>query len=330
MRTQDETGAAINLRQLAYFAALADHGSMSAAANALGVTQPSVSVAIARLEGSLGMPLARRVRKGIQLTEAGALLAGTAAEILAKLDQTLATIRAMEDSPRGHVRLGLPAGLSLSLSVPLIETIYAEHPEIRLSIIEGMSDEILRWIEEDRIDIGCVYGDITTSGLICDPLMTEEFFLVTAPDSWPGQFGPDGVAIEKISPEILAGLPIVSLGARGARSIQRKVETNFGIRLNIIATINSLPQIIEMVSRASAYAILTHGSVFRHVEAGQLALVPFGNAEFRLTSHLVRKRSRAVSKAATTVESCARLIAGEMVERHAIRGVEPGTTDAPA
>lgn len=321
MKSDDDVGSALNLKQLSYLVALAEYGSMSAAASALSIAQPSISTGIARLERNVGTQLVLRVRMGIQMTEAGTLLARSGAEVIRQLDQALAAVRHLDSVPRGSVTIGLPAGLSLSLSVPLIETMYADHPDIRLSIIEGMSDEILRWLAEDRIDMGCVYGDPIDSELVFEPLMTEEFFLVTAADDWEGKIGPDGTAMEPVSPEVLAQLPLVTIGARGARSIQNKVENRFGIKLNVIATINSLPQIIEMVGRASAYAILTHGSVHKHVASGQLVLVPFQGAGLGLTSYLVTKRSRPISAAARTVEHCARSIIREVVARHRIRGV---------
>lgn len=74
MKTVD-TAPTVDLRQIYYFIALADHGSISAAAEALGMAQPSLSENMAKLERRLNVKLALRAARGVELTEAGRALA---------------------------------------------------------------------------------------------------------------------------------------------------------------------------------------------------------------------------------------------------------------
>ena len=156
-------------------------------------------------------------------------------------------------------------------------------------------------------------------------LLTEELFLVTAPDNWQGEIGPDGVALSAISAAKLQELPLVLTSlTHGARKLQEKFARSVGVQLNVVAAIDSLPHIIEMVSRASAYTILSHGAVIKQVADGTLALVPIEEPTIRRTAYMVRKRSRPVTKACAVVELCIFTIIREMVGRYDIKAVLHG------
>jgi LysR family transcriptional regulator, nitrogen assimilation regulatory protein len=129
MRRIDKALATLNLKRLSYFIALAEHGSISAAANALNMAQPSLSENISKLEEELDSKLAIRGARGIQMTEAGMALAKRGREILKSVDSMTEEIRQIGGDPRGSVSIGLPPSLSILLSVPLFETVYNEHPK---------------------------------------------------------------------------------------------------------------------------------------------------------------------------------------------------------
>lgn len=323
MKQGREGHTLLNLRQMNYLIALAEHGSISAAAGALQMAQTSMSENIARLEKSLGIQLATRGSRGIQMTRAGELLAMRSAEILGRIDDAVHEVMNMSTEAQGVVELAMPPGISLLLSVPLLETIHAEYPDIRLSITEGLSGDILDWIENDRIDIGLAYDAYESSVFSREPMVTEEVFLVTAPDNWHGEIGPDGLAKDPVSVEDLADLPLVMTSSRGAQALQQKVSNHFGVHLDVIATLNSLPQIVEMVSRASAYAILAHGAVYRQVQQEKLAMVRIKDSALSRTAYMVRKRSKSSSRAVQVVEEHARSILREMMERYGIHASLP-------
>ena len=325
MANIEKSHALLNFRQLSYFLALAEHGSISAAASAMNMAQPSLSENIAKLEKMLDVQLAIRGTRGIQMTEAGVELARRGGEILKSIDDLVEDIRCLSGEPRGPISVGLPPSLSILLSVPLLETIHSEYPEIRLHIAEAMSGDILDWIGSDRVDVGCVYEAYDSAPYSFEPLLTEELFLITAPDNWQGEIGPDGVALQAISAAKLQELPLVLTSlTHGARKLQEKFARSVGIQLNVVAAIDSLPHIIEMVSRASAYTILSHGAVIKQVADGTLALVPIEEPTIRRTAYVVRKRSRPVTKACAIVELSIFTIIQEMVRRYSIKAVLHG------
>src|SRR5882672_5759847 len=84
---------AVELRQLRYFATMADGGSISAAATKLGISQPSLSEVVSRLEKELGVQLVVRTARGMQLTDAGVALARHARDVVRSVDIALDEVR---------------------------------------------------------------------------------------------------------------------------------------------------------------------------------------------------------------------------------------------
>lgn len=324
MAAMDDPQDVLKLKQLSYFLTLAEYGSISAAANALNMAQPSLSENIAKLERQLDVKLAIRGSRGIQMTEAGMMLVNRGRDILDSVDHLVQDLRLLNGEPRGPVSVGFPPSLSLLLSVPLLETIQFEHQHIRLHIAEAMSGDILDWLANDRIDVGCVYEISDSSPYSFEPILTEELFLVAATDNWDDEFGPDGVARTPITAAQLENLPLVLTSpTHGARKLQEKFARAGGFTLNVVAAIDSLTHIVEMVSRASAYSILSHGAVIKEVAEGRLGLIRIAEPTIRRTAYMVRKRSRPVSNASAIVENTISTIIRELVERYDIQATLP-------
>lgn len=321
--SNEEIRGALQIRQLSYFLTLAQYGSISAAANALNMAQPSLSENIAKLEKQLDVQLAIRGTRGVQLTEAGMKLVERGTNILQSVEDLVSELRNLSSDPRGPVSIAFPPALGLILSVPLLETINNEHQDIRMHISEAMSGDILEWVENERIDFGCAYEVASTAPYMSVPLLTEEMFLVTAPDNWDDKFI-DGVAAKPIKASQIESLPLVLTSpSHGARKIQDKFAKAGGFQYNIIATIDSLPQIVEMVSRASAYSILPHGAVMKQVAAGDVGLVRIVEPTIFRTAYIVRKRSRPITQAGIIAEEAIKSVVAEMIERYNIQATVP-------
>jgi DNA-binding transcriptional LysR family regulator len=122
----------IDVAKLATLRAVADHGSLSAAGQALHLTQPGVSRQLAVLERRLGTLLVRRTRQGVQLTEAGRILLGHADAVLARLELAESEIRELSGLRRGTVRLGAFLSALVHLSAETGALLGADHPGIVL------------------------------------------------------------------------------------------------------------------------------------------------------------------------------------------------------
>ena len=313
---------ALDVRQLHYFVTLAEQGSISSAAAVLHMAQPSLSENLMRLERKLGVQLVLRSGRGIMLTEAGDLLARHGREIVAAAGRAVDEIRHVGTEARGPVAIGLPPSLGLLLSVPLAETMQSEFPDVRLRITEGMSGNIAEWIEEERIDLGCVYEVRDNHELLFQPLLDEKLFFVSAPDNVPGCIDAADPAAPTIRGADLQTLPLaLPATSHGARKVVERFARAAGIKLNVVVEIDSLPQLITMATRASAYTILPHAAVIDEVAAGTLRLIEIVEPTMTRTAYLLRKRSRAITRASQAVEQAIGIIVREMIERFRLDAV---------
>src|SRR5258705_3592282 len=96
----------MDLRHLRYFVMVAEERHFTRAAERLGIGQPPLSVQIQRLEREIGVPLFRRLSRGVELTEAGALLLDNTRQILAQVERALADVQRLSRGETGHLRVG--------------------------------------------------------------------------------------------------------------------------------------------------------------------------------------------------------------------------------
>lgn len=153
----------MELRVLQYFLAIAREQSISAAAQALHVSQPALSVQIQNLERELGKSLFIRSTKGsrgIQLTEEGILLRDRGEEILELVRKTEQTIASSEDTIVGDVHIGAGESDILHVFAQAAKILQKRYPHIHYHIASGNSTYVLEQLDKGLIDFGLLYGAI--------------------------------------------------------------------------------------------------------------------------------------------------------------------------
>jgi len=149
--------------RLRAFVALADHGSVRAAASALVVTESTVSAAVRALGEEVGVALLEKEGRGVRLTPAGARYAGYARRILGLLDEATAAAWGEADPRRGHVRLGAVTTAGEHLLPALLASFRARHPDVTLGVEVAPSAVVwpmLRHHEVDVVVAGSPPGDL--------------------------------------------------------------------------------------------------------------------------------------------------------------------------
>lgn len=124
----------MDMRQLSYFVAVYEQGSISAAARHCAVAQPSVSSALQQLESQLGCPLFLRLPKGVRATEEGERLYSQACQILSQLQAIKASFK--KPAKRLQFRLGLVRALGVERMCQLLNDFNAELPGLELHLVE--------------------------------------------------------------------------------------------------------------------------------------------------------------------------------------------------
>lgn len=133
------------------FVAVADHSSMTAAANARYLTQGAISQQIRRLEDMLGSRLFERDRRGLRLTRSGEQLLARSRPLLALNDDIWSAMT--EGAVAGKVRLGLPYDLVGPCLAPVIKDFAAAHPQVDISLICAASPELLAALASGEVDL---------------------------------------------------------------------------------------------------------------------------------------------------------------------------------
>lgn len=147
----------LDLVRLRVLAAVARHGSITAAAKELHYSQPSVSHHLAKLEAETGAQLLQRVGRGIRLTEAGQLLAERAGEILGRVDAAAAELSSHVGLDAGRVRL---AGFSSALSTLVPQaaaTLARNYPGLDLSLVDSHPEEALAMLRAGHVDVAVIF-----------------------------------------------------------------------------------------------------------------------------------------------------------------------------
>ena len=170
----------MTLQQLTYFLAAAEHGSFSAAANALLMAQPSLSEQIRRLEAELGVPLFTRAGRGLALTDAGRLLIPHAERTLAEAQAAIESVREVRDVSGGTVAFGTFGSAHYYLLGGLVQDFRTRYPQVRVRVIGQNSDEVADAVRDGELEAGLVAIPVDDRGLDVRPAFDEEVLYLSA------------------------------------------------------------------------------------------------------------------------------------------------------
>ncbi len=146
------------LRQLEYFVAAAEIGTFSRAAARCHVSHAAIALAVTDLERTLGVQLLlRRKAKGVTLTPAGQRVLADARALLGQAEELQSTAEASGGQLAGRLRLGCYTVLAPFFVPPLLDTFAAEHPLLRLDIVEDAQHELQRLLLDGDIEVALLY-----------------------------------------------------------------------------------------------------------------------------------------------------------------------------
>ncbi|MGH8032237.1 MAG: LysR substrate-binding domain-containing protein [Luteimonas sp.] len=174
----------MNLRDLKYLVALADHRHFGRAAAASFVSQPTLSTQIRKLEAELGVSLVERAPRKVMLTPAGRDAAERARRIVADVEQMREAARRSRDPEAGSVRFGIFPTLGPYLLPHVVGPIRARFPELELLLVEEKSDVLLERLRDGRLDAVLLTLPVHDNQLHVERLF-EEPFLLAVPASHP-------------------------------------------------------------------------------------------------------------------------------------------------
>ncbi|MGY3040229.1 LysR family hydrogen peroxide-inducible transcriptional activator [Rhodanobacter sp. TND4EL1] len=170
----------MNLRDLQYLVALAEHRHFGRAANACFVSQPTLSTQIKKLEDELGVPLVERAPRKVLLTDVGRDIASRARGVLNEIEQIRGVARRTLDPESGTVRLGIFPTLGPYLLPHVLPLVRKAFPRLELLLVEEKTETVLRLLHEGKLDAGILALPLHEDSLHQEFLFEEPFLLAVS------------------------------------------------------------------------------------------------------------------------------------------------------
>lgn len=171
----------MELHQLRYFCAIVKAGSFTRAAEKQGVSQPTLSQQIRKLETSVGATLFERQGRTLRLTQAGTVFYPAAQEILSSTKRAEAQVRQLETDIRGPLRVGVIPTILPYLIAPRLPSFQREFPEIDVTLTEDLTERLVDELLTGELDLIIVSLPLHSDGIVCSALLRDPLVLVTPP-----------------------------------------------------------------------------------------------------------------------------------------------------
>lgn len=243
-----------NRRQLEYFLAVADSGSMSRAAKALGMSQPSLSEAINALELHFGASLFQRLPAGVELTSAGRELMGPAAQVLRSFEAAEASVGPVREKKAGRLSIVCPPTLAQDPLAGMIGRFRKTYPPVFISVSRPKRwSQVGRFVLNGKAELAVTVEQHVPRDLVVEPFI-EQVLTALVP---PTAAVEDGVDLETL---LACGLVTTPRGGVTRRALEQHLGES-------------------LVSAAVTVETLHQGSMIPLVLAGLgVALVPQSQA----------------------------------------------------
>lgn len=282
----------MEIRELNYFIAVAECGSISKAAQKLFITQPNLSRQLQKLEEELGQKLLIRGNKNAELSDAGKLLYKRAKEITELASKTRDELSSDNGELAGTVSIGGGESYAVELIARAAKDMKDDHPRVKFDFFSGDTDAVTEKLDKGLIDFGILIepSDLTKYNSLRLPLK----------DTWGILARDDSPVANKsfVTPKDLQDLPLIF----SVHSFKKNAITEWfdktPEKLNVVATYNLLYNASLMVKQGIGYAVGLDKIVGTSSESG-LKFIPF---EPRLETHLdvAWKKSAVLSRTSET------------------------------
>ena len=283
----------MDVRQLRYFVRVTELKSFTRAAEVLHIAQPAIGTQIRKLEEELQAQLITRHSRGVEMTEAGALLRERALAILHEVDTTKQLLRDFSHPPRGTVRLGITPSTNPQIATELIQRAATELPNVQIVVREAMNTMLLDWVQAQQIDFALVYlrGEDLPDCTI-EHLAEEDAVFVQSPHAVMAPSLTVTLAEVCDYPLVMPGLP------HQLRGLLHATAGSIGLEVDVAYEMDSISTTLEIVERNLAGCVLPFGAVAKRFADGRLVARTIVEPRLTLNKALVSSRKgRPLSKA---------------------------------
>jgi LysR family transcriptional regulator, nitrogen assimilation regulatory protein len=297
----------MDTHRLKYFLRIAEEGSITRAASALGIAQPALSRQIRLLEEDLGVSLFRRTRRGVQLTDEGERLRASTAAPLRQLELAVQYAGSPLARIERGVRLGLPESAVDMLAAPLITSLSTVFSNVTFAVTAGSTDELVEAMLKGAVDVALI-NPVPDDRVFYRDLVAEDLVVVGGPAS-------DLDTERAVTFTELVDLPLViPRSPTGIGNLLENAALRVKVNIDHRITTDSLDVAKRLIEAGLVYGVLPLSACLREVENNQLRHAPLREPTLtqRLgvaaTSQLELPREFTVKLGNTLREETARLV----------------------
>jgi len=257
----------MQLAQIQGFLAVAHQGGVSRAADTLGITQPALTARLNALEEELGQPLFVRSRRGVRLTDAGRAFLPYAQQAVESLARGLTEVSEIAHGTAGELVLGVAPAVSTYVLPHVLVRFAERHPQARLIVRTGHSEEIVEMVVRDEVHAGL--GRLVHHPLVeSRPVFDEELVLVSRPGSPIAGHG----AIARTE---LAEAPLILFDRTSSYyELTTTIVREAGVRPRGMIELDNIEAAKRMVGAGLGVALLPRTSVVDELDSGSLVALP--------------------------------------------------------
>ncbi len=255
---------AITITQLTAFLAVVRGGSVTAAADELVVTQPSISSAVAALGRELGCELLEREGRGIRLSSAGAAFAPYAADVIGLLAKGRAAAREASAAAARSLEIAAVTTAAESFVPGLMRAFAEEHPDVDLTLVVGNRQDVLERVLSHSADVAITGKPPGDDRLQAEPFMENEIVCITAPED-PGAGGGGLVTAAELSDRCW----LLREPGSGTRTLGEQFLADQGLEPRTL-TLGSNGAIKQAARAGLGISLLSKAAVETELESGLL------------------------------------------------------------
>ena len=282
----------VDLRQLEIFAKVAEFGSFSKAAEALYLTQPTVSEHIRTLEDEFGVRLLDRLGRGAAVTRAGALLLSYAQRMLALSREARQAMESFQGRMSGELLIGASTIPGEYVLPALIGRFKEKYPDISITLLIGDSQAAVDWVAEGRAELAVVGARLSVRGIEYKELMPDDLVVVVrGTHAWHAR--------KQITLEDLQSEPLLirerGSGTRAAlEGALTEVHTDLSA-FRIVGEMGSTQAIKQAVKAGVGVSLMSRRAVEEECRSGLLACLRVKDLKVMRSFHLATHRERSRS-----------------------------------
>lgn len=286
----------MDIRQLKYFTSVLEVGSFTKAAGMLRISQPSLGAHVRNLERELGAQLMIRHSRGVEPTEAGAILFDHARRIISDLESVKQAVRDRSGPPSGIVSLGVTPCVDHAFVSDIINACAAQLPGVSVKIVEGYNPSLIETVQAGKLGFALVhYVDEAPPYLCCEKLKNDP--VAFAQSAKLGSDTRDTISLcEAIGHPLALPPKPHRLRDRLDAAAQRA-----GQALDVRFEFQSVGAITEVVASGLAACILPAGALRPKIASGQLHAKALVEPEFQEAISLIYRQRWPLSKAEMAV-----------------------------